>query len=83
MGIIIGIILVWSVIGGWLCWVWSQNANSTSGTKGWELCNPYWYYQYFQVNGLGAVMLSLVYNLLCPIGAVIYWFYKLCTIGRK
>ena len=51
---------------------------------GFELCNPYWAYKYYKnVNWFGACMISLVFTALCPPIAIIYWFYKLCTIGRK
>ena len=80
MEIIIRIIVVWNVIGIFPCVVWGNN----SCTDGWELCNPYWAYQYHEsVNWFGAIMLSLLYTALCPIGALCYWFYKLCTIGRR
>ena len=50
---------------------------------GWELVNPYWIYNNFKVNVFGAIVLSIIFGILCPIGTVIYWFYKLCTVGRK
>lgn len=50
---------------------------------GWELCNPYWTHRYYKVNWFGAIMLSLLFTALFPIGAVCYWFYKLCTVGRR
>ena len=79
MGIIITLIL-WNLFGTIPCAAWGfyQFAN------GWELCNPYWAYRYHKkVNWFGAIMLSLFYTALCPIGALCYWFYKLCTVGRR
>jgi hypothetical protein len=78
--IMVLIILPWNAIGFFLCICWNQAMEP----DGWELCNPceaYWYYR--KVNWFGAIVLSLVYTALCPIGALIYWFYKLCTVGRK
>lgn len=79
LGLSIGLIL-WALFGLLICLVWNMNKY----TDGWELCNPYWAYKYHKgVNWFGAIMLSLLYTALCPIGAVCYWFYKLCTIGRR
>ena len=78
-GLIIGIIC-WFIFGAMLCIFWNLNKYA----DGWELCNPYWAYKYHQgVNWFGAIMLSLLYTALFPIGAVCYWFYKLCTVGRR
>ena len=49
-----------------------------------EFCNPRVVYKYNKsVNWFGALVLSLLYSVLSPLGATIYWFYKLCTVGRK
>lgn len=48
-----------------------------------QFVNPKWIYQNYKVNKFGAIFLSIVFNLICPIGTVIYWFYKLCTVGRR
>ena len=49
-----------------------------------EFCNPRVVYKYNKhVNWFGALVLSLLYSVLSPLGTTIYWFYKLCTIGRK
>lgn len=73
-------IVAWNVLGILPCAVWGCDRY----TDGWELCNPYWAYQYHKkVNWFGAIMLSLFYTALCPIGALCYWFYKLCTVGRR
>ena len=47
-----------------------------------ERMNPVFLYEHNRVNWFGAAMLGLFANLLCPIGTIIYWFYKLCTVGR-
>lgn len=79
LGLTMGLIL-WVAFGLFICIVWGINKN----TDGWELCNPYWACKYHNgVNWFGAIMLSLIYTVLCPIGAVCYWVYKLCTIGRR
>jgi hypothetical protein len=49
-----------------------------------EFCNPFVVYKYNKsVNWFGALVLSLLYSALSPLGAAIYWFYMLCTVGRK
>lgn len=39
-------------------------------------------YELFNVNFFSCVMLTLLFNLICPIVSIVYWIYKLCTIGR-
>jgi hypothetical protein len=53
------------------------------GCDGFEFVNPNWIYRNYRVNKFGAIFLSILLNLLCPIWTVIYWFYKLCTVGRE
>ena len=52
-------------------------------SEGFEFVNPLWVYRWNRVNWFGAVVVSTIYAAFCPAGAVIYWFYKLCTVGRK
>ncbi len=74
------IFIVWNILGLCPCGIWISNKYP----DGWELCNPYYSYKYHEsVNWFGAIVLSLLYAAFCPIGALCYWFYKLCTIGRK
>lgn len=44
--------------------------------------NPIKIYRTYRVNYLGAALICIIYNLLCPICSIGYWFYKLCTFGR-
>ena len=44
--------------------------------------NPIKIYKTYKVNYFGAALICIIYNLLCPIGSIGYWFYKLCTFGR-
>ena len=39
--------------------------------------------QYCNVNIFGCILLTIILNLLCPIVSICYWFYKLCTVGRR
>ena len=45
--------------------------------------NPIKIYRTYRVNYFGAALICIIYNLLCPIGSIGYWFYKICTFGRK
>lgn len=72
--------VIWNACGVVFCAIWALNKY----TDGFELCNPRYSYVYHKsVNWFGAIMLSLLYTALCPIGALCYWFYKLCTVGRR
>lgn len=51
--------------------------------EGFEFVNPVFIYKHCRVNVFGAIILALLMSLICPLGTVGYWFYKLCTIGRK
>lgn len=44
--------------------------------------NPRVIYDGIRVNWFGAIFLAFVFNILLPLSAVIYWMYKLCTVGR-
>ena len=50
---------------------------------GFEYVNPCWIYRHYHVNYFGAALLFIVFNLLCPIASFCYWFYKICTVGRR
>ena len=52
-------------------------------SDGFEFVNPKWIYQNYRVNIFGCIFLSVLFSLFCPIGTIIYWIYKLCTVGRK
>ena len=40
-------------------------------------------YKHYKVNYFGCFWLTLFANLLCPLFTIGFWFYKLCTVGRK
>lgn len=48
-----------------------------------NLIDPMFIYQDNKVNIFGCFMLTLVGHILFPWYAICYWFYRLCTIGRK
>lgn len=50
---------------------------------GFQFVNPIWIYRHHGVNVFGVIILTILFNLICPIGSICYWFYKLCTVGRR
>jgi hypothetical protein len=79
------VIFIWSIIGGSIlvrlrdC----RTAGAIYMADGWEFVNPIHVYKYNKVNWFGAIVVATIYNAFCPIGAVCYWCYKICTVGRK
>ena len=51
--------------------------------NGFAWLNPLFIYRRVRVNGFGAGFIALVANVAFPIIAIVYWMYKLCTVGRK
>lgn len=85
----IGILVLWSLI-GFLIWAGMQSVANEAGltgamgkSEGFEFINPLFVYKYNKVNWFGALVVALLYSTLCPIGTFCYWFYKICTVGRK
>ena len=51
---------------------------------GFQWINPLYIYETVQVNWFGCIVLTILAHLVAgPIISIIYWFYKLCTVGRK
>lgn len=44
--------------------------------------NPVIIYKNIKVNWFGAILISIIFNILFPIASIPYWIYKLCTVGR-
>ena len=51
------------------------------------LLHPIWIYKQFHVNYFGCAIITLIFNLFCPIISILYWGYHLLkfifTVGRK
>lgn len=84
IGTIIGIIMAWQVLGllayGLIICCGAQHIEYADGL---EFLNPIYIYEQVRVNWFGAIMVMLFYTALCPLAAICYWFYKLCTVGRR
>lgn len=81
------LLIFWSGIGGFILAITSALTHGSNGAigqaMGWEFVNPCFVYKHNEVNWFGAALVALFYNMLCPLGALGYWFYKLSTVGRK
>lgn len=74
-------LILWIILGGAFSFV-PYEIYSLFGS--FEYLNPLFLYSYHnKLNWFGAICLTLFYNSLCPLVTISYWFYKLCTVGRK
>lgn len=56
----------------------------TGNIDGFNLFNPIRNYKtWTSMNWFGVILGTVFLHVLFPVYAVIYWFYKLCTFGRK
>lgn len=85
MMIWVGIFFSWNIIGFFIIAIClSAMSNGAMGhANGMEFVNPVHVYKYNKVNWFGAILVATLYGLICPIGTLVYWLYKLCTVGRK
>ena len=80
-----GILVAWSFAGVliWLLLGLGMEIDLLRFADGLEFVNPLYIYRQVQVNWFGAFFLAIVFSALSPLLAFGYWFYKLCTVGRK
>lgn len=83
IGFVIASIFIWSIFGLMIICAISKRIDYGMNVENFEAFNPKWVYNNFSVNWFGCIILTLIINLACPVGSIIFWFYKLCTIGRK
>ena len=80
IGVIIFLVVVWNGMGLIFCCIEA----AAKMCDNMDFFNPCWLYcKHSSVNWFGAIMLCILFTILCPIGAICYWFYKLCTVGRR
>lgn len=91
-GALILTVLAWSFVGALILLELTTILHGQKGAlgqaEGWEFVNPLHIYKHnSRLNWFGTILVTLLYNLLCPVGALCYWLYKiiytLCTVGRK
>lgn len=83
-GIILGVCL-WNLV-GFMLWIILGacfNVQVIEYSFGIEFVNPLIIYKRTRVNWFGAILLAMIYGVMCPVATFIYWLYKLCTVGRK
>ena len=73
---------IWVVINILFPIVVSALHDEYSNTPDLSFLNPRVIYDNICVNWFGAIFLAIIFNILLPLSAVIYWMYKLCTVGR-
>ena len=77
---LVGIILFgWNLIGLIILITWEGESNIGFS----HILTPTGLYKHYKINYFGCFWLILLANLLCPLFTIGFWFYKLCTIGRK
>lgn len=69
--------VMWIVLGG--CF----NVQVIAHSSGIEFVNPLVIYKQTRANWFGAFFLCVLYGAMCPVATLIYWLYKLCTVGKK
>lgn len=63
--------------------LWWIAAADISGNIGLCFCNPKWIYRHTKTNWFGTTLLTILANVIFGPTALCYWFYKLCTVGRR
>ena len=80
---ILSIIGVWSLFGLSILGLTADTAPRSGDIFSLYRLNPLEVYKNYRVNYFGCFVVVLFFNLLCPLISISYWFYKLCTVGRK
>lgn len=80
MSEIIGIFLLVNSFTNLLWWVTCSEAAMIYGLC---FCNPKWIYNHTKTNWFGTICLTILANMAFGPAALCYWFYKLCTVGRR
>ena len=63
--------------------MWWLGCSEMAMTTGLCFCNPKWIYNHTKTNWFGTIFLTILANVAFGPTALCYWFYKLCTVGRK
>ena len=80
MSEIIGVYLIISI---GINLMWWLAATEIAGKIGVCFCSPKWIYSNTKTNWFGTICLAILANVAFGPSALGYWFYKLCTVGRK
>lgn len=78
------ILIVWNLFGGLALLILSVNRSFPDYPA--EMLRYEWLYDEFNVNVFGCIKLTILFNLLCPIYTIFYWFFKavkyVFSVGR-
>ena len=77
------VFICWTILGGIAYAILAVNSDYFRYANGFETLNPIYIYKNIRVNFFGLIWVTLAFNLICPLASLGYWFYKLCTVGRK
>ena len=79
------LMIAWHILGLLIISVISEftDVSFSSPAEVIKFVNPSFVYKPSCVNWFGAILLTVLYSLMIPILTACYWFYKLCTVGRK
>ena len=80
MNTILGVYIGLMVIVNFLWWVPCFEGAIEVGLC---FCNPKWIYNHTKTNWFGTACLAILANVAFGPSALCYWFYKLCTVGRR
>ena len=86
--IIILILFIWTMIGAVCLKVYEDNSIMVAHSgREFPYFNPIWIYKNYDVNFIGVIILTIVFNLACPPISMLYWLIQLimwiCTVGRE
>ena len=77
---VIGIFLIVNAVVNFTWWL---PCGAVAIEYGLCFCNPKWIYNHTKTNWFGTTCLAILANLAFGPAALCYWFYKLCTVGRR
>ena len=63
--------------------VWQPDEDHPSWVNGLNFLNPVLFHNNVSVNWFGAIFMCLLFSTMLLPYAIGYWFYKLCTVGRR
>ena len=74
------LLTIWAIINGFALFIilllCLEGAN-------FSYVNPKVIYNNIKVNWFGAYFLAVILNIIFPVISILYWIYKICTIGRQ
>lgn len=78
-GAVVILLVIWNFVGLFILGMSSRIGYMLEVDR----LNPIYIYEDHRVNWFGAFVVALIMNAICPVVSVVYWFSKLCTVGRK